>query len=158
MTMQKIKHIFVLISTIAVLTPSVYGEMPGPDPAEIWNYITKISPYKKWSYWPEHPGMQQGRAPHGPKHKVFVNKLALMSKRPPLKYGSMQVKENYNRAEVLKSITLMYKVKGFNTRDGDWFWAKYTLKGKAKPFGKVRGCIGCHGTRERNDFVLVHDF
>ena len=26
------------------------GEMPGPDPASLWNYITKVSPYKQWSF------------------------------------------------------------------------------------------------------------
>ncbi len=27
----------------------------------------------------------------------------------------------------------------------------------AKPYGKLQGCIGCHGTRANNDFVIVHD-
>jgi hypothetical protein len=30
--------------------------------------------------------------------------------------------------------------------------------GKAKPFSKPAGCIGCHGTRANNDFILVHEF
>ena len=158
MKMKTIWQFFLLTLAATFIVSPVFGEMPGPDASEIWNYITKASPYQKWSHWPEHQGIQPGRAPHGPKHKVFVNDLALNSKRPPLKYGSMQVKENYNRAEELKSITVMYKIKNYNPRDGDWLWAKFTLNGKARPFGKVRGCIGCHGTRERNDFVLVHDF
>ena len=35
-------------------------------------------------------------------------------------------------------------------------WAKYTPKGK--PFGKPAGCIGCHGTRANNDFIIIHEF
>ncbi len=56
--------------------------------------------------------MQQGRAPHGPFHKVFVNEKALNSAKPPVQYGSLMVKKNYNPKKELKIITVMYKVKG----------------------------------------------
>ena len=134
------------------------GEMPGSDPVSLWNYITKVSPYKQWSFWPDHQGMQPGRAPHGRLHKVYVNDRALNSVKPPVQYGSIEVKENYNKKRELKAITVMYKVNGYNPKDGDWFWVKYTPEGKAKPFGKPGGCIGCHGTRASNDFILVHEF
>jgi hypothetical protein len=135
-----------------------HAGMPGPNPADLWNYITKVSPYKEWSSWPDHQGVQPGRAPHGPIHRVYVNDRALNSPKPPVQHGSIQVKESYNKAEKLMAITVMYKVPKYNPKDGDWFWVKYTPKGKAKPFGKPAGCIGCHGTRVRNDFILVHDF
>lgn len=135
-----------------------FAAMPGADPAELWDYITRVSPYKDWGFWPDLQGMQRGRAPHGVKHKVFVNKAALTSKRPPVKYGAIQVKENFNRNGKLMAITVMYKVKGYNPGDGDWFWVKYNRKGRARPYGKPNGCIECHGTRARNDFILVHDF
>jgi hypothetical protein len=150
----------VLIGLCLVLYSSsiALAEMPGPDPKALWQYITKVSPYKKWSFWPDHQGMQQGRAPHGVMHKVYVNDRALNSKRPPLQNGAIQVKENYNKAGKLAAITVMYKIAGYNPIDGDWFWVKYTPKGFAKPFGTPMGCIDCHGTRARNDFVLVHEF
>ena len=134
------------------------AEMPKADPAALWNYITKVSPYQKWKMWPDHQGVQPGRAPHGPFHKVYVNDLGLSATKPPLPYGSIQVKESYNLDKKLSAITVMYKVKGYNPGDGDWFWAKYSPDGQAKPFGKPKGCIACHGTRARNDFVLVHEF
>ncbi len=133
-------------------------EMPGPDPVALWNYITKVSPYKNWKFWPDHQGMQPGRAPHGPFHKVYVNEAAYTSTKPPVKYGAIEVKENYNKEKKLVVITVMYKVKDYNPSDGDWFWVKYSPDGKAKPFGKPRGCIGCHGTRAKNDFIIVHEF
>ncbi len=133
-------------------------DMPGPDGNALWNYISKVSPYTQWSYWPDHQGMQKGRAPHGPLHKVFVNKKALNSAKPPLQYGAIEVKENYSPAKELKAITVMYKVKGYNPKDGDWFWVKYSPRGEPLKAGKPKGCIGCHGTRAANDFVVVHDF
>ena len=152
-------HVFIFIAVIALAGASTASsEMPGADPAAFWNYITKVSPYQKWKMWPDHQGMQPGRAPHGPFHKVYVNDTALAATKPPLPYGSIQVKESYTTDKKLAAVTVMYKVKGYNPGDGDWFWAKYSLDGKAKPFGKPKGCIACHGTRAKNDFVLVHDF
>ena len=149
----------VLVVTACFLSGSLgFAEMPGPGPAELWNYITKVSPYKAWSFWSDHQGMQAGRAPHGPLHKVYVNDLAFNSPKPPVQYGAIQVKENFSKAKELKAITVMYKVDGYNPKDGDWFWVKYTPDGKAGPFGKPAGCIGCHGTRASNDFILVHEF
>ena len=160
MIMQKkvIIGCLALAMTMSVASLTMAEEMPGPDASALWNYITKVSPYTKWSYWPDHMGMQDGRAPHGPRHKVFVNNQAMESAAPPLKYGAIEVKENYSKAEELKAITVMYKVKGFNPKDGDWYWAKFSPTGKALKVGKPKGCIGCHSTRVANDFVLVHEF
>jgi len=56
----------VLVVTACFLSGSVaFAGMPGADPDALWHYITKVSPYKEWSFWPDHQGMQPGRAPHG---------------------------------------------------------------------------------------------
>ena len=149
----------IIVFTVGMVIGSIaLAEMPGPDPDALWKYITETSPYTKWSFWSDHQGMQPGRAPHGPLHKVYVNDRAVNSSGPPVQYGSIQVKENYGKDNILKAITVMYKINGYNPNDGDWFWVKYTLEGKADKFGKPKGCIGCHGTRAKNDFILVHDF
>jgi hypothetical protein len=135
-----------------------YAQMPGADPDALWNYITKENPYQNWKFFPDHQGMQPGRAPHGPQHKVYVNDAAFNSAKPPVQYGSIIVKDNYSKDNVLLAITVMYKVKDYNPPDGDWFWVKYTPGGKASPYGMPKGCIGCHGTRAQNDFILVHEF
>ena len=133
------------------------AELPAPLPDAVWQYITKISPYTGWSFWPDHQGLQKGNAPHGPFHKVYVNDLALRSEGAPVQYGSIIVKENYSKRKVLMNITLMYKVQGYNPVAGDWFWAKYSPAGEASSYGKVRGCIGCHGGTN-NDYILTHQF
>lgn len=147
-----------VLSFCVVFGTLVFAEMPGSDAASLWKYITKESPYKNWSFWQDHQGMQAGRAPHGPLHKVYVNDRALKSPKPPVQYGAIQVKENYSKNKELKAITVMYKIKGYNPNDGDWFWVKYSPDGKADKAGKPKGCIGCHGTRANNDFILVHEF
>lgn len=150
--------LFLIIGFEFLFFSSSFAEMPKPDPNELWIYITKVSPYKSWAFWPDHQGMQKGRAPHGPYHKVYVNDRLLNSPKPPVQYGSIQVKENYGKDMKLKAITVMYKVIGYNPSAGDWFWVKYSPDGKADKFGKPRGCIGCHGVKANNDFIIVHDF
>ena len=147
-----------VIFACAIIAVNAFAEMPSPDPDVLWKYITKESPYKQWSFWPDHQGVQPGRAPHGPLHKVYVNDRALNSSQPPVQYGSIAVKENYGKDKELKAITVMYKVTDYNPDAGDWFWVKYSPDGKADKFGKPAGCVGCHGTRAANDFILVHEF
>jgi hypothetical protein len=120
--------------------------------------VTEASPHKEWGFWPDHQGMQPGRAPHGAFHKVYVNERALNSLEPPVQYTAIQVKESHSKAKELKTITAMYKVNGYNPEKGDWFWAQYTPDGKVKFSGKPRGCISCHGLRANSDFITVHEF
>ena len=132
-------------------------DMPAADAGEFWGFITRSSPYKEWKFWDDHADMQPGRAPHGPFHRVYVNDILLNADGVPAPYGSIQVKESYNKDKQMMNITVMYKLKDFNPSAGDWWWAKYDLDGKAGPVGKVQGCIGCHGVRADNDYILVHD-
>ncbi len=148
----------VILAAGLFLIGATSADMPEADPGDLWTHITKTSPYQKWGFWPDHQGMQPGRAPHGPVHKVYVNDRGLNSSGPPVQYGTIAVKESYSRAGELKNITVMYKSYGFNPDAGDWYWVKYSLDGKAEKYGKPEGCVGCHGTRARNDFILVHEF
>lgn len=152
------RKILAFAAVCALAATLAYAAMPKAEPDALWHYITQVSPYSQWSDWPDHPGMQPGRAPHGALHKVFVNDLALHSSKPPVAYGSIAVKENYTAQKKLAAITVMYKLKGFDPDNGDWYWAKYTPDGKAEKFGNPKGCVGCHATRAKNDYILVHEF
>lgn len=160
MKRQFFKTLLLMTAFTVGFTILAYGEsqMPKADPDAVWTYITKVSPYTQWKFWPDHQGMQAGRAPHGPFHKVYVNNKLLNSSKAPVQYGAMEVKENYSKNKKLKIITVMYKLKGYNPNDGDWFWAKYRLNGKADKFGKPAGCIRCHSAHASNDFIFVHEF
>ncbi len=154
---KKVTGLVILCMAIFI-GASAMAKLPGADPKDLWEYITKTSPYTQWNYWDDHKGLLEGNQPHGSLHKVFVNHAAYSSKSAPLNYGAIQVKENYNKDEKLMAITVMYKVKGYNPEAGDWFYAKYTPDGMAKPFGKPKGCVECHGAMAENDYVMVHDF
>lgn len=135
-------------------------EMPDPNAASLWMYITKTQNYEKWDSWPEKQGMYEGQSPHGDYLKLYVNKPAYnalsegMEKMPN---HAIIIKENYNEQKELVAITPMYKSEGYNPGAGDWFWAKYGKNGKVMKSGKVEGCIDCHRKAESTDFLFSID-
>ncbi|MGB2905918.1 MAG: cytochrome P460 family protein [Candidatus Aminicenantaceae bacterium] len=156
------KKVGISVLTLAAVVILFMGfgptsEMPGPDAAALWEYITKESPYKDWGFWDDHKDIQPGNSPHGPFHRVYVNEVLLKTDGTPAPYGSIQVKESFDSNKKLTALTVMYKIEGFNPEGGDWFWARYSLDGKANPAGKVQGCIGCHAVKSGNDYIIVHD-
>jgi hypothetical protein len=155
--MKKTLILGAILSVFFVFTNAQsQSEMPAADPQALWEYITEVSPYQEWGFWEDHKDMQPGNAPHGPFHKVFVNETLLKATGVPAPYGSIQVKESYDKNKEKVAITIMYKVKDYNPEAGDWYWARYSLEGEAGPEGKVQGCIGCHAVKADNDYILVH--
>jgi len=150
---------FIIFFFIVFLSSSAMANMPGADPKELWEHISKTSPYTQWKSWDDHQGMQEGSEPHGSFNKVYVNDEAYGSSTAPAQYGSIIVKENYTKKKKLAALTVMYKVKGYNPEGGDWFYVRYKPKnGKAKPYGKPKGCVSCHSANSDNDYIFVHEF
>lgn len=149
---------FLMILAIVVMASAaaVATESPSLNGAGLWERITTLSPYTNWDQFPDHKGMQAGRAPHGPLHVVYVNRQGL-KKGWPKPYGTILVKENYTPAKKLAAITVMYKVKGYNSDAGDWFWVKYAPDGTVEKAGKPKGCVNCHRVNENHDFIMVSD-
>ena len=56
--MKKFILSIVVVAFCAIVGVIAFAEMPAPDPDVLWKYITKESPYTKWSFWPDHQGMQ----------------------------------------------------------------------------------------------------
>jgi hypothetical protein len=120
------------------------GGLPGPDPEDLWQYITRTNPYEKWRPFPglDQPFLQLTELPHGDWVGVWANDIAVDSMENPLapftmKYGSILVKENYPAGPTrppkssLVAITVMYKVNGYHVLPGqeEWFWVMYSPQG-----------------------------
>ena len=132
--------------------------LPPPDAAALWRYITQTSPYTAWGSWPDYQGLQRARSPHGPFNRVYVNQIGLGSAQTPVAHGTMEVKAVHYADGKLKGVVVQYKVKGFNPKGGDWFWARYTPEGQVSSAGKLAGCIACHEAMADNDYIMVHRF
>ena len=109
-----------------------------------------------------------GGPPHGKVREVLEGKIngkRVIVKRnfggPDLNMENVSM----NRAKYLKAITVMVRMeKGYDSKNGDWFWAKYKADGSLhktpkgmKLAGKVPGCISCHSSASGNDLVFKHN-
>lgn len=128
------------------------------DGARLWERITNESDYGSYAEWPGHEGLRPGQSPHGAWHVVRVNRTlreALPSSDAMAPAGSIIVKENYSADKTLAKITVMAKAPGFNTDNGDWFWASYDPDGTVSAEGSLNGCITCHEGMKGNDYVII---
>jgi len=157
---MKASIIFLLIGGL-LLSPAIAisgDKFPQPDAQKVWTYITRTSPYQQWGHWPGYDGIYPGKSPHGAYLKLYANDIALKAvhDKKPMPPGAIIVKENYGKdRKTLMAVTPMYRVKGYNPKGGDWFWAKYSPDGKALKAGKPKGCIQCHGVHKSQDWLFT---
>jgi len=158
--------LFMMISMILILSACSKSEEQSPSAlvlSEIngnvlWERISTEAEYTTYAFWPGHEDIQPGQSPHGAYHKIYINRAlfqALPANDRILPVGSIIVKENLDSQKTLDSITVMVKVQDYNPEAGDWFWAKYTPKGKVIAEGTPAGCIGCHEGMSDNDYIIV---
>lgn len=127
-----------------------------PKGAAVWDFLKKADYAKNWKMWPDSKPMHKGVDPHGALLNVYVNDVALKgiaAKKGKLPLESMVVIDNFKADKKLENIDVMYKVKGYNPADGDWFWAQYSPDGKVVEEGKIDECIRCHVAQKTNDYV-----
>lgn len=132
--------------------------LPEADGAAVYTYITKTNPYQNWALYPGKDKLYKGAHPHGALLTSYVNDIALKGingKVGTLADGAIIIKENYMPDKKLGAVTVMYRVKGYDSEAGDWFWAKYSAAGAIAKEGKVAGCINCHTAAIANDWVFT---
>ncbi|MBI2906786.1 MAG: cytochrome P460 family protein [Chloroflexi bacterium] len=108
--------------------------------------------------WPGKQALYPGTEPHGALLTTYVTDgafSAIDGKKGSIPNGSIIVKENYMPDKTLAAVTVMYKVKGYDSANNDWFWLKYAPNGAIDAQGKVGDCIACHGKRRDNDFIFT---
>ncbi len=155
------KRTMLFVAILAVLSLAVAGWVSAqtklaPKGAAVWDFLKKADYAKKWKMWPDSKPMHKGVDPHGALLNVYVNDVALKgiaAKKGKLPVESMVVIDNFKADKKLEAIGVMYKVKGYNPSDGDWFWAQFSPDGKVIEEGKIDECIRCHAAQKTNDYV-----
>jgi hypothetical protein len=138
-----------------------FGEkstMPMASAGDLRHHLISHMLYKKeYKLWPGKGKMYKGTEPHGSLLTTYVNDRAYESikKKKGMVNNSIILKENYAPNKKLMAVTVMYKVKGYNPNDGDWFWVKYDRNFKVLSEGKVPDCLGCHRTVKNNDYLFT---
>ena len=157
----------IALAVLAVFTACSEPEEPEVTPLSaqeisgerLWERITEESEYTTWGFWPGHEGYQPGQAPHGPIHRIFVNRplrLAVPLPDQEVPHGGIIVKENLAADRTLNGYTVMAKVEGVAPATGDWFWVNYAADGTIRAEGSVGGCISCHSGMRDNDYIIAY--
>ncbi|TGC08904.1 cytochrome P460 family protein [Methanolobus halotolerans] len=136
----------------------VDSELPGPDGAEVFTYITEENNYRTWELWPLREEMYASTSIHGPLLTTYVSEdaeSAIRNRAGSLPSGSMAVRESYDTDGELREIGVRYKVEGYDTEHRDWFWAAYTPEGDIIVDGRVESCQECHSVVADNDYVYT---
>ena len=135
--------------------------------ASFWKYLYKAdATYRSWRS-PGKTAVLNADGPHGPFGRTFLNDLAdrNLSQLPT---GSVLVREEYGAdGQTLRNISVMYRAKGADPKNGNWYWMLYQPDGKLartpaeqgnrEIAGRVGRCIECHRQASNRDFVFVND-
>ncbi|MBI4798734.1 MAG: cytochrome P460 family protein [Desulfarculus sp.] len=147
----------------AAACPLLAGQAPPPEAQALWKHITQPPGFYKWGTWSSLRESRRSRCAtaYGYFARVFANDVALQAKGAPLPPGSIVVREGqgmgtntYAPNGQIRAYTVMYKVRGFNPKSGDWFWASYSGTGQVRDSGALTECIKCHQTAWQNDYLL----
>ena len=120
---------------------------PGPDGRQLYNYITIENNDREWKIWPGKGALYQADPLHGAFLTTYVTDATfseIQGKKGIISDGGIIVKENYTLEKKLEALTVMYKVKGYDASNNDWFWVKYAANGRIDAEGKLEGCTQCH--------------
>jgi hypothetical protein len=135
--------------------------------ANLWRYINRDkSPYRQWAGI-ESTAPDSIDDPHGAGGKTYLNDLAEKDQQK-LGYGAVLVREEYgDDAEKPIAISVMYRAKGTDPKNNDWYWLKFLPNGslaKSAPdagsrpvLGRVASCIECHQKSRGKDLVFLND-
>ncbi len=148
--------IFALSLVFAEVVCAKSKSAPAANATAVWTFINAADYSHKWKMWPGSEALHPGAEPHGTMVTTYVNSSAfnaIKRKKGKMPYGAVIVIENYNKNKKLKTIDVMYKVKGYNPKGGDWYWAQFKVNGKALAEGKIDECIQCHEAQKKNDYV-----
>ncbi len=143
-----------------------------------WKYLIGNN-YKNWAPGPGQTGdFYTGQNPHGALLKMYLNRTAAGGTHD-FPMGSVIILENYRADKSLRSISVMYRTKGFNPQGNDWYWIDYHPDGTVvkslvaagtninnvslgagqlqKTMGRAANCMDCHQNGEGMDFVFFND-
>jgi len=134
---------------------------------DFWQFLHKsTSSYTAWKNVASRP-RDVDDAPHGKASKTFLNSIAA-DDTATLPYGSILVTENTGSDDdTVTAISVMYRVRGSDPANHDWFWMQYLPDGTlakmsaepgAKPLaGRVTACIQCHKMVPDDDLVFFNN-
>ena len=177
--MKKVIMTAALLASLVGLSSSVNAAAPfgGADDVnyskQLWKALEKASFIGEGAIYSQ---PYKGQHPHGAVLDTLNGKVTVKGTTGPVfvkrNYGGKGVsveKVANDPTAYLKAVTVMFKRKGYDADNKDWFWAKFTpngglaknpkgmmLAGRVAK-GKPAGCIACHTAAPGGDMVFTSD-
>ncbi len=150
--------LFSVLVFIGGITATLLFAAISDSPAEkLWKRITVETPYSHWHHLDNHLSGKKSGTPYAPYYRIYVNNISNKSGKMLADFGTIFVRENLSAEKILQGLTVMYKIEGYNSEAGDWFWAKYSAEGQVEEAGKVKECLGCHSFAADSDYIFDHN-
>ena len=109
--------------------------------------------YKKWRQANSEPFLSK---PHGRSMIVdYVNGLAdrvFVTGKPDYAAGAAICKVGTKKGKTFRIWFMEKRARGYDSENGDWFYATLSPTGKVMDAGRVESCINCHASAQ-NDYV-----
>jgi hypothetical protein len=124
----------------------------GEDAATADALWSEISGYDSWEQLAPWTGIQPSTDVHGDYVQIWANTTAAATVQAAaggdMPDGAITVKEGYSdeAGTSITAITVMKKISGYDSANGDWFYARYTADGTLTAAGEsaAGSCAGCH--------------
>lgn len=95
---------------------------------------------------------------HGSRVKTFLDATAFEAytqQQFPYADQTVSVKESYGAERgPINRLYVMKKIKGYDSANGDWFYAVMSTEGVPSQKGKVSFCISCHAGAKAKDYLF----
>jgi hypothetical protein len=143
---------------------AIRPQTPAEFHVTFWRYIVRPgAAYNTWDVLAHKSPVEGIENPHSGFSRTYANKLAA-GDATNLPIGSILVREDYDSEKKRLSISVMYRVKDYDAKHGNWYWIKYLEDGSVargadnKPIaGRHASCIQCHAKAGGGDFVFSND-
>ena len=140
-----------LILAISLFFSCANDEEKSEDEKTAENLWQEIQGYSSWDQAVDWTGIKESLdGTHGNFVQIWLNQQALPSfedsTSSALSNGSIIVKEGYTsiNGSNINTVTVMKKIEGYDTNNGDWFWASYEPNGDVNNAGSLSSCYNCH--------------
>jgi len=134
--------------------------LPGATAEEVWSFLTRQNYRQNYSLIEGKGQLYSGIPPHNNLLTVQINdaaRTAVANKAGAFPAGSIVTKNAHGPERNLLLEYVMFKIRGFDPANNDWFYSTRRPDGTFGASGAVAGCFNCHSRAKANDYVFLAD-
>jgi len=127
---------------------------------ELWRSLEEADYREEWTTGLKDPGyaaVRDARSVHSESLALYLNDAAadcLEATPETMPDGAVLLLEHLDEQGNAQALDVMWKRKGYDPENGDWFWAEFAVDGRLEKAGAGAGCRDCHQAALTNDYLF----